>query len=1416
MSENINKNSIQSAIINFTSDLEKWVLNPEDKLNDEPTSFVSLLSSTLGKLSGYSFFNMMMSKRELNPNTAIMTKSLLRQLRSDYLKGIYGTPASLSVVMAYPEDDLIAKALPTGIPNQSKLTLGKNTIFGVGTNPPFTIDYNIDIYIQKYVSANGGKPRYSIFARYNLDDPEGGNLLQVTNPFLMSRNDIVRYGKKMFVMYIDAKQYTRSVITKEMSGEAKSISINYTNSLMGFVVLYKPQSSNTWFNVPVYLEGELYTDGVCYTITNYSGYRTIRLKFSKLPGAFNPSTGLIKVVVYTTFGKDGNFSISNVEEHTVDELTGLTEQDLSDRYQEALNPLVATCTIAGKESSGGNNDKSLEEIRELVIESNKGEVITPASLAYAAKQRGFSATKRQHDLLAFSYLLSSTLTNPEDSGIMPSRMINGFFKLKDVPVDTESNSRIIYPADVYKYDENDQKYDLIREKDVTPYKDYYAKYLSDLTKIEYSFPFFIRVKNDATMNVRVYDQSINETKPTLFTYMATSVLDKTSITSVRIERNPLSNIEVNDADGRSGYAREFYAISFTVNMNDVLYDHLKNLSKTELPYAKFRVFLKNKTDKNIYARDVDLKDCIFKDQVKDIECITYLKTNSNILDNEKINLCENSVRKIPFDTAQYPFYYVDNTVDLECCVLFKNMEDEDIGTDKRYEDYLTDFEKDHGYYVGIIYAADDIVLAQNITDYINVVGDLKLTQPIYQRADDDIPDLYSNDVYKTDANGIPVKQTYITKLPNGASMSSEEYVILHHAGDVKRSLDGRVGTFNTLSSVWSSERKDVGIYDIGTVLGGNAIYCMCMYNGLIIFGGEEGRIGCYDKTFGVWHVYNEDGFNNRGESAITSSEDNGPVIKGDAVLGTYSLDGKVKKAAVRGMIVEGDALIVYGDYGRVTSINLTTNGNTSTWKNPVTEAGGDVSTAIYCNNGTAMGFEPIYACVEYTTSGNMKHLVFGGGSGRICSLHLGTGRNEWTTYDTDKKELSHLSIFSDGEERGFKAILSMNKYLESAIYATGVNGISSYTDLSTGKSFSLNDGSVVDNKTMYTSAIFGNNFIQAGKDGYISSYDIVHATWLTSESGSKLSDNGKAMGKADIYACFIYNVDVIFCGEFGRVCDYNTQTNTWENYNHGSGLTNTGDDWIKSSISCVGFDIEQGGSDIYFAGKSGNIDYKYRKGDIIYEDGVPVIKEEASKVLFLKGIPAYSRLFSVETYYENIKAAYMNLITKIRTMNDIFVDTGTLYLGVKTSAGPSKAYYFNNQTGGTIFLDSLSLSFDLGVKFELNIGEDNYPFLIDSIKKSITKYISDVQDTSDLSSITLNLNSMISQIKEDVPGIDYFEIYKVNNYSTKDCQTIHYDSEEINSTINEYLSIQKVVDEDISNFETGEIYFKPNIKITVL
>jgi hypothetical protein len=1397
-----NKNSLYSVIDEYTKSLEKWVLEPGEALSNKPSGFVNMTSSTLGKLNSYSIHEMLMSKNEINPSTAIRMKSLVRHLKSDAINDIYGTPSMITFILSYPEDLLIKRAVAVSY-DKSKLTINKNLFLSVPNKPQFTIDNDIDIFVNKYNSNN--ETKYSIYAMYNTqgDNIENGELFKISNPFVTSRNDVIIEGQKYFTMFITARQYERTTHNFELSGANKDINIVYSNHLIGFTVLYKGPSDKSMRIISTYLEGSSHSGGMAYSTLQISGIKTITLKFDKVPDGFSPINGTLRVAVFTTNGKDGNFNIPYIDsDESLEGLVVGMRQDTSDMYQEALIPLIPTVSLKDTSAEGGRNALSIEEVRALVIERSMNAIITPMALSMVANKDGFSRSTMRQDLLAWEQKLSKSLKDPNGRTI-PSRTIDISYLLSELNQNQETNTSIIAPYDIFSYDEEKHEYKYVSIWNMDSYTEYLSKYKKGNVN-DYAFPYFLRINTDTQISVLPYDLSINSVRNTEFSYISNNVLDKMSIVYAEFLRNPLDTTML-VMNGNENIAGNFYSIRFDVFTSDAIIDHLSTLSPNEDPYVKFKIIIRNKTDNTKYILSVKPEYYVYDYRSNSIQCIGYLETNNAILGNEKICITNNSLSRLTYSPqAEYSFYFIDSVVDAEIIVIFK---DNDPSSNNRseYDEYLTSQEIEKQYYIGIIYKINDITLAKNMKTHISLSPDIKYTQPIYKTAKDDIPLVYDSIVYEME-NGEYVSREENVELPDGSYKKINSLGVLHNKGDQVKENDGKIGTFNIFNGNWSVDNSS-GIYS-SNILGGYPIYASVRTsNGFVIFGGKNGRVGCYDVNNNTMYPYDE-------PSEYASGDASRCIIKTDGSP-TYNRDIRCMKV-ISLPNDNTEILIAAGEGGYVASCNL----STGKWRH-FDRSFGDEK-AIYCNNGSAMADANIY-CMEYYENQLEKEndlILFAGESGRICSCNIKTG--VFYSYNSTK---NNPGVTHDGSAMGYKSILSMKNYMNNILFLSGVQGYVATYDLVNkvfspfdGQSGICNDGGAIGNVSIYASSIINGVFIISGEKGRVASYNIAKSEW-TKYNQKGISDEGGMTGNKNINAVETYDNYVIFASDEGNVSSYNIFDNKWTSYDNdaGTGIGKKGSGFIKSSASS----IVRYDNIIFFTGKAGNIVFKYRKGDIILDaNNRPIIEKPSEIQGIIRDVPAYDRIYAVKSNYFNILKSYNDMIDTISAISYKYPEGCNLFLGIKNTSGISSTFKFiDTKTKDEIFLDNLALSLSIGVKFNENVIDDNKMFLVKEIENQIHIYIDNVQSSNMDEVVRINFNAMLDSMKSNIPNISYFELYSINNYDANRCQTIFWrrgvQSKNTYSP-DEYLSIKSDVDESKSDISNQAVVFKPAVDIAII
>jgi hypothetical protein len=1382
--------SAQAVINEFTSDLETYILDPDEALTTAPSGFVNLTMSTLGKLSTYSWYEMQMEKQEINASTAVQLKSLMSHLKSSDLAKVYGSPATMTFVLAYSLTDILAQAVANTTSGDKELRLNKDTILSLSDYPQYTLDLDIVIHIKTYENGD-----HSYYAVYDTSEVYDTSLITIADPYLSTRSDVIISGETYFAMYIAARQYVRTYNIYSLNGTDNDKTISYTNNLMGFTVLYQAASSTTWSIITAYTEGQGESDGVEYSLNFGSTSNTINITFSKIPDYFNPTSGTLKIVVYTTEGTTGNFTLPDIE-NNVSGLTVEFSQDRTDPEQLALISIIPIGSLYSSESSGGTDAKTKEEIRSYIVNDSGSTVITPGNIEKTVSSYGYSAYKIRNDLQAMEWRVTGFITN-SNSVILPTALINASYKYTDVPIKSSVSARIITPKDVFRYNSTSGVYEYITQTNLNTYADYATNYADNLQN-DMSFPFYIRISTGSEIALSVYDLSINKTISTVFKYMSTVLLDKMSITDMVIVRNPLNTtVYKTDSDGTTHLYGNYYIFQFTVTTSAAIIDNLKNLDSTDNPYVKFRLSFTNTiSDTTEYVVDCAISNMTFDTTSNTILCKAFLETDNAIDSTSEINIINNSVSKLPYTSIGYSFYFLNNIVDVQINILFLATSST-TRTTSDYDAVLTSAEVSANYYIGIVYDVGDVYLAQDLSDQITIYPDVKVTEPTYKVASTDIADTYSSIIYKTNANGTIVTESTSLTNADDTIYTNDIPVILHNKGDTKQQTSGRITSYNALTAVWGNESTTLGIYDTGTVMDGNKIYASVTYNGIVIFGGEGGRVCCYDSTVtgGAWYAYN---------STSTTLASGAPVIiNSGAAMGN---------SAIRGMMIYNpsstiELLIVYGDNGRVASCNLLT----GVWKYYNGTNGDNI--AIIYDDGDSIGTVAIYSAIVYN-----KFLIFGGSNGRIITYNATL--NTWYGYSTTPLVTS--GITNSGTVLNSNAIYTMVLYSSSILIVSGVGGLVGSCDLSTGiwtnynaTSGIRNDGTAIDGKTVYTSFVTNGIYVIAGQSGYIASYNIITSVWTAYDS-TGFCNNGAAMGNKNIFTSIVYDTVAFFGGAEGYIITYYISTNTWVSYNSSTSSIHNDGTALKNDVAT--FVIC--GSIIYIGGKDGNIIYKYKKGDSILDSsGNPIIDTASSYIGYLKGLPTYNRIYAVKSIFLETVKDYWTVLTNLTTLLNQFPDGCTLSMGVNTTSGSSSMFkYYNSTTETTSYIDNVALAIKLGIKFNDNVLSTDYDYLITQIKTAIVTYITALASST---STTFSVQKMLTAIKNDISGINYFEFYGINNYSASACQTITKDTTTTTNAVsytpnNEALTIRYVVDDDNSDFITGDITFIPDITITTL
>jgi len=774
-----NLKSTAGTINHLTKVISDSILSSNEELSRSPTSFINLLLDQIGTLNAINFYESLSIKQEAIKSTAKTKRSLVRFLNSTEFKGIYGKPASFTFSLGFRVKDIIETSVMEST-NLYKLTINRDSIVAMLDKPSFSIDNNIDIYARKILV--GSTYEYRFFAKYDIVTGSVHSI--VSNPFIKSFLQYID-GEQYFIMNLNLKQYTRSYnyFNALNSGSEKyEFNVQYVENLYAFEVLYKPTADSEDIILVGEPDGVVTIDGYNFSISeNNSGNKSITIKFNRNPSYFHPVNGSsINIVLYTTTGTGGNFTIANWND--VDpQIRGLVlAQDMDNIYQKPINNLIPIVTIADITSSGGKGEMTIDELRDYVNRKDDIKLLTIPELENAAKAVNLRFAKERFDILEIYYKLSSIVKT--DSTIIDTTSGLVELDIKKLHKSITTNTNILSPLDILKF--NSSKFKIIDQDEISPI----ANYIQEYNKInfymggrEFFFPFFMRLDLTSYVDAKIYDMSINETKPMIFEYYNSTSTSEASIDNISIIRDPLSeeilyhDSDTSDSDIYSVY-RGKYTVSFNMQINELIYNSLD----TE---DVIRIYIKLIGKNGVFVITNDSIITTVDDTNNIINVRTEFYTDCGIDDYNRLAITEGSIQEFPRVTSPYSVYLIDEIVDMSVFISFKGT------TRSNYDDILTTNDKLNGFEgVSAVYTIKDIQLIKNITNTIKPIVDIKVSKGNQLLYTENIPETYEEVIFEVDGDGnnveIPVT------LPDGTIINTPK--ILHNIGDIVHDVNGNI------------------------------------------------------------------------------------------------------------------------------------------------------------------------------------------------------------------------------------------------------------------------------------------------------------------------------------------------------------------------------------------------------------------------------------------------------------------------------------------------------------------------------------------------------------------------------------------------------------------------------------------------
>ena len=428
----------------FIDELRKrFALNRTDAAepSDLNAGIIGMMMDMYSNAVEDGYFNTNTRSKEMFVSAAKFDDSLYLHASSCKISDFFATPSSVDILIAIPVKEIIGRAIERSGLGYKMLTLNGRTQF-ILDRYYYMLDYPVNIVVK---TNSTGKSVIS--CKYDLTNKNSFSNVNATYiPGVIQTLNGVEY----YVFKVRAHQIAlnSSEFTYTPSSKTSGIlEYDFTSQLAGFDVWYKDASEDSWTKIDKVYYGVLSTSSekFCY-------YRLrdgkIEIEFSVDPNKWKPElNGRIKVDIYTCEGADGNFNYSS------EEIIPYLQQDSSNVYEEAMSGLILACQLATTKSTGGEDMPDMEDIRNKVIDhkASRSTIISETDLERIVGNLGMSISKQRDDIYMRRFATHALIQDDSTGFILPGRTGDLYIPESETENQTEVNSRLVNPNNVYQF-----------------------------------------------------------------------------------------------------------------------------------------------------------------------------------------------------------------------------------------------------------------------------------------------------------------------------------------------------------------------------------------------------------------------------------------------------------------------------------------------------------------------------------------------------------------------------------------------------------------------------------------------------------------------------------------------------------------------------------------------------------------------------------------------------------------------------------------------------------------------------------------------------------------------------------------------------------------------------------------------------
>lgn len=433
---------------------------------------------------------------EAFPNKARIPESIYSHAAIFQLDNSFSKCASCTFAMMLPENEVLEYSVSNGI--KLSFYIDKRTVINV-EGIPFTLDYDIEISAQKK-QINGAEYTYNYSAKYILDS--NNSISDINDPYIKIR----KLPNNYLLLIVEAHQVERTELTDNIINNTKInypiLEFEFDGKLCGFDIFYKSPTDKEFTQLTKLIKFSL-PKKIPFCYYKLKDNNVLEISFSTRDGYFVPEfNSEIKIVMYTTLGKNGEFPIYNG--------STIELEMMNEKYE--YNDAITIAFKAMSASSGANDGLSLEGLQALTVESyssaneisDENDIMT---YFYNYKYRYGSeilVIKRRDDIT--ERLFSSFLIMKNDDYIYPTNTLT--LDIIEDDFDTYGDSRFtLNPGHVFIYQEGSNKIKIV--PGIMAYEtDKLNEFMKDNLFV-YTNPFLISMTKSPNL-IGIYKNIVNQ------------------------------------------------------------------------------------------------------------------------------------------------------------------------------------------------------------------------------------------------------------------------------------------------------------------------------------------------------------------------------------------------------------------------------------------------------------------------------------------------------------------------------------------------------------------------------------------------------------------------------------------------------------------------------------------------------------------------------------------------------------------------------------------------------------------------------------------------------------------------------------------------------------------------------------------